>query len=492
MPDLRGNPGANYNKLMKFSSLILAFFISNLSFAQDLESILNPSLKLLQGPIPVSDQFSCFDYENKPPAVFKARRIDCSKPFKLPVGKFLEMYRNHYRSGNYLLSRTGEKSYQAILNLNFVPDLEPHSGKAGDQALAQMMLARTRNCLQEMKPYLRGPNGEELEVVISGEGNLPFGMQKPQQNNVKVSYQGKNFRGNADNFGSSFECTTIGHEILHHLGLCDEYHEGVIETPGMPDSDWSCRPVTARNSYMRNMNFAYQTTLPLTSRCECDEGCQKIMKTDGKAKTIFLSMNGNEIMGTETSIVAGNNSKNPDRQVCKTSNTQSVKEDEVPNKAFTLDSHSGNVYKFSSYRVFAGDTIFYDKTTYECECKPHQPYCQKLILEMKKYAEKVPLRATCPDGIKARSTAPSIGYDSKGTRMECQNGKCDLIISTTGSGKSLLSPTQFQKILGGSCEGASPAYESCEKYAYMAKSDPECSKMPVECHDDNYYLGADH
>lgn len=474
--------------------LILVFLLFPLlAFGQDLETLLNPSLRLLFEKVSVSEPTSCFDYPVQKPNILKTRSIDCSKPFKpLPVGKHILMQKTQNNSGNYIISRTAEKKYQAILNLKFIPNLQPYSGRAGDETLAETMLNRTRNCMSEMKPYLRGPDGEELEIIIAtNKEQLPFGMYRPDENVVKVSYQGNDFRGNAAEFGSTFDCTTIGHEILHHLGLCDEYHEGVIETPGYPEMDWECRPVTARNSYMRNMTYAFQTTLPLTSRCECDSKCQMILRND-KAKNLFLSMNGDEIMATETSIASKNNSKNPAREICVFSEPKAVEEKDVPNKAFTFDSQEGNVYKFSSYRVFAAERIFYDRTTYTCECKGHQKFCHKLLGEMKKIAENVPPRSTCPFGTTAKSTGPSIGNDPKGTRVDCdKDGKCDLVISTRGNGKSLLSRNHFTKILAGSCKGGSPAYESCEIYAYMSKNDPLCAKMPPQCQDDDYYLGSD-
>lgn len=494
MPDLRSIQGSFYNELMNTLAYILALLLSPILVqAQDLEALLNPSLMLLQQKVSVDSPMSCFDYPVQLPKVIKTKRTECSQPFKaIPVGKYIQMHRDGYTSGDYMLSRTGEKTYQAILNLKFVPDTAPYSGRKGDQTLADLMLNRTRNCLSEMKPYLRGPNGEELEVIITTEKEtLPFGMVKTGESPIKVSYQDSLFRGDAGNFGSSFDCTTIGHEILHHLGLCDEYHEGVISKPE-GNLNWGCRPVTARNSYMRNMNYAFQTTLPLTSRCECDSKCQKIMKTGGKAKSIYLSMNGHEIMGTETSILSKNNAHNPMREICKSSGTQAVETKDVPEKAFTFDSQSGNVYKFSSYRVFAGDNIYYDKISYTCECKPHQIYCHKLLGEMKKIAQQVPPRATCPDGVKPKSTGPSIGYDKLGSRVDCpENGQCDLVISTRGSGKSLLLPNQFSKIMAGNCAGGSPQYEKCEKFAYMPDDHPECSKIPAECNDDNFYLGSD-
>lgn len=483
---------------MKWFSFILAFSLVPLTvFGQDLESLLNSSLRILQDPVSFTNSMSCFDYRAELPKIVKTKEGPrCADKFqKLAVGKNRLNNQNNYSSGNYLLSRTSEKNYQVILNLNFVPDANPYRGRAGDEALANQLLQRTRNCLKEMKPYLRGPNGEELEVlVLTDKDPLPFGMQKPRASSIKVSYQNSEFRGDASNFGSSFECTAIGHEVLHHLGLCDEYNEGVIHTPGYPPADWSCRPVTAANSYMRNMNFAFETTLPLTSRCECDSNCRKIMEEGGKARSIFLSMNGQEIMGSESSLMVGNDHLNPNREICKMSNAEVLDASKVPSKAFEFESQNGNVYKFNSYRVFGGDKIFYDKVTYRCECKPHQLYCHKLLNKMKQIARNVPDRSTCPDFVKPRSTGPSIGYDEGGTRVECQSIKeksnCDLVISSRGTGKSLLAPAHFNRIIGGDCKGSSPNYEKCQEYAYMSGSDPECKMMPKECLDDSYYLGV--
>jgi hypothetical protein len=220
----------------------------------------------------------------------------------------------------------------------------------------------------------------------------------------------------------------------------------------------------------------------------------KIMKAGGNAGNVFLSMNGAEILSTEMSVMSSNNALNPDREICKMGNPELVDAGKQPAKGFEFDSQNGNVYKFSSYRVFAKETIYYDRVSYTCECRPHQTYCHKIMEQMKAYALNNPPRATCPDGLKSKSTGPSIGTDPKGTRVDCQKTSsgevCDLVITTRGTNKSLLSPQQFNRILGGDCSGSAPEYEKCEKFAYMSGSDPECKKMPKECLDDNFYLNG--
>lgn len=487
------------NKVILF---LIALMTTSLIQAQDLQSLLNPSLRALDNFHDAQNPMSCFDYSSPNPVIPQTQRGPRCSPANrftpVPVGKYRTMTRQQYRSGNYLLSRTGEKKYQAILNMKFVADPNPPVGQAGTPELARQILQRTKNCMKEMQPLLKGPKGEELEIVLLGDGDvLPEGMNKPDETRVKVSNQPKDFRGDAGNFGSNFECTTIGHEMLHHLGLCDEYNEGIVHNPGYDPADWSCRPVTAAPSYMRNMHFAMQATAPMTSRCECDQNCQDIMNKGGKAKEIYLSMNGAEILNTESSLTAPNTTLNPNREICTITSNVNLDWDTEPAKAFELASENGSRFIFNSYRVnnVVNDKVSYNKLVYTCNCQPHQEYCQKMMQQLKDVSNNIPKRVTCPDGLRANSTAPSIGSDPSGSRMDdCRTveGKrvCDLVLTSPGNGKSLLAPSHFNRMLGGNCEGSSPQYERCERYAYIGKNTAECRSMPRECLDDNYYMNS--
>jgi hypothetical protein len=364
----------------------------------------------------------------------------------MPVGTHRVMKRNWYKSGDYVLSRVSQTKYQAILNVYFSP---LHSGVLDH--LTQKMLERTRSCLREMAPYLKGPGGKE-------------------------------FRGNAKHFGSNFDCTTIGHEILHHLGLCDEYHETEQLSYAGKTIDWSCRPVTAQTSYMRNMNAAFDQIVPQKTICSCDKKCQEIMNNPS-ARKIYLSMNGYDLINSENSLRRGMD------PLCKSTAPKIATQ--IPQKSFEYRGESGNTFNFKTYRAFASDQsqVFYDESDFICHCPPNHPFCRKMMIELKKYSSNPPPRADCPDSTTPRHEFSQIGHDSKGSRMECENsGRCHLIVSTRGNDQSLLTLTQFNRIIGGDCRGSSPSYERCEEYAYMSKTDPLCESMPKECWDDNYYL----
>jgi hypothetical protein len=482
---------------------LCVLLFSSLGYSQDLASLLNPSLRALQNFHDAANPVSCFDYSTQNPTVIEtSEERGCGRNgFQdVQVGKFRKMTRQRYQSGNYLLSRPAPNKFQAILNMRFVADPTPANADAGGlpgtPAMAQQMLQRTRNCLNEMKPYLKGPNGEELEIILATPDSvLPDGMPKPAVTEVKVTNQKPGFRGDAGNFGTNFECQTIGHEMLHHLGLCDEYHEGIVNNPGYPSADWSCRPVTAQNSYMRNMLYAFQTQVPQTSRCECDQTCQSIMNAGGKVRDIYLSMNGDDILNTESSLTTENTDLNPDRHICTVAENKFLEWGQEPAKAFEFDSESGQTYKFNSYRVsqYDGTKALYSKLVYSCTCKPHQTHCKKIIDQLKVSANNIPKRVTCPYGLKANSTGPSIGRDPSGSRTaDCRTvaGKqvCDLVLTSEGNGQSLLAPSHFYKILGGNCRGSAPNYERCEPYAYIGQNSNECKQMPAECLNDDFYL----
>lgn len=472
--------------------LALSLFLTYPILAQELSlERMTESFRLLesapQGPI-----VSCFDYSSRGTVISRTEDAgSCPRPYqRIAVGKHRKMNRDIYRSGDYVIARPETNKYQAILNLNF---------RSETPGLAEMMLERTRNCLNEMKPFMKGPGGEDFEIVITTPDQaLPRGVPRPDRININVTQENADYRGNANNFGSQFQCFTIGHEILHHLGLCDEYHEGKLEdTAGNVTADWSCRPVTTEPSFMRNMRFAYDQSVPQTARCECDQKCQTIMRNES-AKNIYLSMNAQEILVDESSMVAPNTVNNPNRQLCVEESTSSLASEVIPEKAFEYAGRTGNDHRFNSHRVFATDDgrIFYERIVHKCSCPPGHPYCERMVQQLRATGNQEPKRATCPVGTTSRSTSPSIGNDPSGSRLdetECRgegaNRVCDLVVTNPGNGESLLKPAHFNRILAGDCQGGAPSYERCEQFAYIGRGE-RCNEMPPECNTDSYYLNG--
>ena len=80
--------------------------------------------------------------------------------------------------------------------------------------------------MEQANKGMLGPNGEKLKIII----NEPSKNDKCGADDAtKISVVSKKYRrGNATNYTSKFNCSNITHEVLHLLGLCDEYKEPVV------------------------------------------------------------------------------------------------------------------------------------------------------------------------------------------------------------------------------------------------------------------------
>ncbi len=158
----------------------------------------------------------------------------------------------------HVMKRVSDTSYEAVLNLNVTDPANPSNGPA--------TLEKIRGCMALVQPYLKGPDGKSLTITaLSSEqaAALPED-QRPQQVNISIAPDTET-RGNATFYRNSWGCETITHEILHLLGLCDEYHEN-----GVFVAEWSCRIVPAGETQMGNHFEFFPKVIPRVTRCSCD------------------------------------------------------------------------------------------------------------------------------------------------------------------------------------------------------------------------------
>lgn len=157
----------------------------------------------------------------------------------------------HGLSGDYSLKRISRSHYVARISVSFDDGGGPGSGT--------QMFQRSRECLNQANPYMRGPNGELLEIeLLSHEQNrnLPV-EERPRDLSITINKPGEG--GHSYNFRTGFSCSDIVHEYLHHLGLCDEYAPNGTMTSG--NYDFSCRVVVRSPAYlMNNKDAAWQRT----------------------------------------------------------------------------------------------------------------------------------------------------------------------------------------------------------------------------------------
>ncbi len=124
--------------------------------------------------------------------------------------------------------------YTAELNLNFVvpPEAPVTAGSPTPQPIDPRGVVE--QCLRSAGPYLRGPDGQQLGIrLVDGAGS-----DAPPPIDIRIGAAG--MRANSreyprelvetgvDAFRQAGNCETVTHEILHLLGLVDEYQEEMI------------------------------------------------------------------------------------------------------------------------------------------------------------------------------------------------------------------------------------------------------------------------
>lgn len=147
-------------------------------------------------------------------------------------------------SGDYSLKRISEKTYQARLNVNFNDGAGPGSGAR--------MFARSRECIAQAYPNMKGPNGEQLDIQIMTPQEIETlpSAERPRQLNIGIDNPGQG--GHSYNFPNNFPCQSIVHEFLHHLGLCDEYNPVGNWTGSEQAAGAACRVIVKNSSYLMN------------------------------------------------------------------------------------------------------------------------------------------------------------------------------------------------------------------------------------------------
>lgn len=209
--------------------------------------------------------------------VDRSQGISCEK---LAIGAHRDVVATSHSSPTsvshaYRLRRVGEKDFEAELTLEFSQD------GISDSKLRELntkMIERTNACLRTANRALTGPAGETLKVKVAAQSSNP--QSDPPKSAVKINPQLK--RANSAEWSEALPCTTIVHEVMHLLGLCDEYREsssgyvrirnpqtGAEELKRVDDGAeiplYDCRAKGPDDSLMSAHWTAYAATFPAQS-----------------------------------------------------------------------------------------------------------------------------------------------------------------------------------------------------------------------------------
>lgn len=369
---------------------------------------------------------------------------------------------NYYSTGNYLLKRRQDGNYQAILNIQF---------KRGTGSLPpEEMLARSKRCLAEASPYMKGPNGEQLEIVVMSPSETETLPSDERPAKYEVSIEGPDFGTHSVAYNETVGCPTITHEILHLLGLCDEYKE---DRPEYAKYGWTCRVVTKAPSIMRDLS-AYRNVVGATVSCDCSGAtCSAIMNgNDQMVKKLYTSSPYYDLSDHRFRT-----------SYCKEEFINS-KQLSNPSKVSHVLSNQNNVLTFETRTLYTQLTSPYYKISHirvTCRCPAGNEECNRQRQQLANTLTTDSPRKTCPSGASYKGSEPGkkfLGGTLEGTILK---------IGSSGEVPSLLQPNHFYKILEGNCQGKANGYRECAEFAY--KNEP-CN-VPARCNDDKYYLGSE-
>ncbi len=348
---------------------------------------------------------------------------------------------------SYGLIKEAPQKIKAILNVQF-------SG-ANNGVTAQAMHARAQTCLNSIKSGLKGPAGEELSISLltpQEVNRLPANL-RPKKTTITIA--GVNARSHSKAYASSIDCPTILHEVLHLLGLCDEY-------PGEGDN-YPCRAVGSRESVMRNQNLTFGTALSENLSCHCDsEECSNVMADPAKRALL--------LMPTYYDIIPGH-FRNRYCEFNPTIYLKSFSDNSMPSRAYSASLESEDVLTvIANYNPM---TTHFDEAHIICRCPATDIDCKT---SLKEYARPNPnlKPKTCPSPTNLKSSI--IGAAPVADRFE--NGV--LHIYRPATKPSLLEPRHFNRIIAGNCQTQTASYERCAEFAYES-SKVACEKAPNEC-----------
>lgn len=378
----------------------------------------------------------------------------------------------------YVLRHPSEKQWEVEFNANFV-------GTPGvtEQQVTQMR-QRTEACFAQASPAIVGPGENKIRLKlrpVAGGANPVAPMIS-----INVIPSG---RGNATNFAATFDCATIVHEFLHHAGLCDEYPE---TNPTEVVNASSCRAIVPSGSIMsQEMIPVYNDTVGATRECRFPENSAWRTIPRGHVE-IAMAQTAQELTRQAAHKRVSDAGWCLHNSITPSSSNPLI---ETHTARFTDIPRGWSMhYPAPNIANPTGAPLLY---RLNCQCPAGNSECTEAIAALKTAATELYTTQNkpynCPYGI--TPTVPPVIAMEPGLLDDRANGR--VVIRNRPSGKSLLHPAHFSRLLRGSCRSQDSKnwYDVCARYAYR-HSEPDglngnCASVPPECRDPRTYLGGD-
>ena len=208
---------------------------------------------------------------------------------------------------SYTVKKEADGSYVIPLTLQFSPDKDYNAPVPGEH-VHDYYMTKVRDCISQANEKMIGPKGEKLKIVINNPTEDKSACADSNTEHILIG--SSEHRDNSNKYGSDINCSTITHEVLHLLGLCDEYQEKrkglyvhaktgdirpasklnsvqedkLLTTGYKFQSDYDCRVITS-NSIMSDQDEKWQSIFGVSGKRGKDadsKGFLRISRNSGR------------------------------------------------------------------------------------------------------------------------------------------------------------------------------------------------------------------
>ena len=156
-------------------------------------------------------------------ARFVKQAVDQSQCSDLKPGESRRVYSGSGIDTSYPLQAQEGGGFVVPLTLQFEAD-EDYDGPVSRSRVGRHYQKQAQECLKKASEKMLGPGGGKLNIVIQPPpARTSTACPSGQVRKIKVG--SKHHRSHSKKYSSDIDCPTITHEVLHLMGLCDNYEE---------------------------------------------------------------------------------------------------------------------------------------------------------------------------------------------------------------------------------------------------------------------------
>lgn len=155
-------------------------------------------------------------------AEFVKEAVDQTQCSDLKPKQSRRVYSGSGIDTSYKIQAREGGGYEVPLTLQFEPDKD-YDGPVPPHRVGRHYQAQAQECLKKASEKMLGPNGEKLNIVIQPPPKTSSACPSGEVRKIKVG--SKHHRSHSEKYASDIDCPTITHEVLHLMGLCDNYEE---------------------------------------------------------------------------------------------------------------------------------------------------------------------------------------------------------------------------------------------------------------------------